>query len=175
MNLPAGIEKGFEIYVHNDNLRVFIDGKRSDYLNLSFDIRKLFINEMAHSAHVVDRLSEMGILPSKMELKFVACRYGSLNGTPDLQNTVLTPDAPNCDKIGNCPGYGIVCLIPCNLTRREYLIVSLIALGKQDKEICDSLDIAMPTCHTYKERIRDKLHLNNRVEIALWAQKLGIV
>ncbi len=175
MNLPAGIESGFEIYVHNDHLRAFINGKRIDYVDLPCETRALFVKEMMDNSKVVERLVQMGCDPEEMEMKFVGCRYGSLNETPDLVNANTLPDAPRCEKIGLCPGYGVVCIIPCNLTRQEYQVARLIALGKQDKEICSMLDIAMPTCHTYKERIREKLHLNNRVEIALWAQQLGIV
>ena len=175
MNFPAGIESGFEIYLHNSHLRVFIDGKRVNYIDLPLKTRKIFQDEMLTNTRVIKCLSEMGINQNEMEFKFVGCRYGSLNGTSDLLNEVTCPDAPRCENISNCIGYGIVCIIPCNLTRQEFIIARFIALGNQDKEICEMLSIAGTTCHTYKERIREKLHLNNRVEIALWGQRLGIV
>jgi len=176
MNLPAGIESGFEIYLSKSDVRVMIDGIRVDYLNLPEMTRAIFCAEMYASKRVIESLRMMGHShPDEMELKFVGCRYGAINETPDLVTGITIADAPNCENIGHCLGYGTVCLIPCKLTRKEYQVARFIAIGKLDKEICHLLEITLPTCRTYFVRIREKLGLNNRVEIALWAQKLGIV
>ncbi len=176
MNLPAGIESGFEIYLSKFDVRVLIDGKRIDYLDLPKITRAIFCTEMYANKRVIESLQLMGYSkPDEMELKFVGCRYGAINETPDLVTCLTIADAPNCENIGRCPGYGNVCLIPCKLTRKEYQVARFIAIGKLDKEICHLLEITLPTCRTYFVRIREKLGLNNRVEIALWAQRLGIV
>ena len=174
--IPAGIETGFNIYRYGGDVRVLVDGRKYNYADLPDGTRAIFRTEMEHGKGIVDLLTRMGC-PDKeaQELKFVGCRFGSLNQTADLNGETTHPDAPNCQKIGNCVGYGTVCLIPEGLTKREYHITRLIAEGLQDKEICNLLDIALPTLHTYMERIHGKLHLNNKVEVALWGQRNGVI
>jgi DNA-binding CsgD family transcriptional regulator len=117
--------------------------------------------------------------PDEMEETFVACRYGALNDVPDLDDGILTPDFPVCDKLETCPGFGKVCIQPegpgGKISRREYMVIILVAKGKLDKEIAATLQIELPTVRTYLNRIREKLNINNRIEIALWAQKYSIV
>lgn len=176
MKFPAGIDEGFEIYLHENHLRVLQNGKRSEYVDLPDQKRELFRKEMSEGKNVIESLRLMGCRSAEeMEITFVGCRFGAINGTPDLIAFKVIPDAPNCEKIGHCPGYGYVCRIPDNLTRKEYEVARFIGMGKLDKEICILLDIALPTERTYIERISEKLHLNNRLEIALWAQNLGII
>ncbi len=176
MNFPAGIEEGFEIYRHKGHLRVLDNGKRSDYKDLPEEKRAIFRAEMKEGVRVLESLRNMGYTDvEEMEIIFVGCRYGALNSTPDLSGSITSPDAPSCDVLKSCPGFGYVCRIPDRLTRQEYQIAVFIGKGKLDKEICDIMGISLPTCRTYFGRIHEKLHLNNRVEIALWAQNLGIV
>ena len=176
MCIPAGVEEGFNIYLHGNDVRVLIDGRRSNYIDLPIRTRAIFCAEMNQNKRVIDALIQMGCNGTEaQELKFVGCRFGGLNETPDLVNQITIPDAPDCENIGHCPGYGTVCVLPCHLTRKEYQVAQLVARGKQDKEICYRLRIALPTCRTYFARIHEKLHVNNKMEIALWAQKLGIV
>jgi DNA-binding NarL/FixJ family response regulator len=173
--MPAGIEEGIELYKHNDKIRVMVEGVRMDYHNLPEEIRSIFREEMSTDNKVMAQLKEMGISDSEeMERTFVGCRYGTLDSMPDLIGVKTYPDAPNCVSINKCQGYGIICKIPGNLTKQEYLVALYIVKGKQDKEICDSMQIAVPTLRTYMSRIHEKLNVNNRIEIALWMQNLGI-
>ncbi|MEI7424462.1 MAG: LuxR C-terminal-related transcriptional regulator [Prolixibacteraceae bacterium] len=176
MNFPAGIDEGFEIYLHEGHLRVLNNGRRSEYKDLSDEKRSIFRSEMKEGIRVMESLQLMGHSDlEEMEMIFVGCRFGTLNSAPDLEGNKTKPDAPCCDKIKECPGFGFVCRIPEHLSRQEYLISTYIGRGYLDKEICDMLNITLPTCRTHINRIHEKLHLNNRVEIALWAQNLGIV
>lgn len=176
MNFPAGIEEGFEIYLHDGHLRVLNNGKRSEYKDLPEEKRAIFRSEMKEGIRVLDSLRSMGHFDlEEMEMVFVGCRYGALNSSPDLTGSKTNPDAPSCDGLKRCPGFGYVCRIPEHLSRNEYLIAGYIGKGYLDKEICAIMEITLPTCRTYFARIHEKLHLNNRVEIALWAQNLGIV
>jgi DNA-binding CsgD family transcriptional regulator len=176
MIFPAGIESGFEIYLHGDHIRALIDGRRYEFDDLPSHIRSIFLREMAKDKSAITTLKLMGCKSIKeMLLKFVGCRYGALNGVPDLEGYKTTADAPGCGHMGLCPGYGIVCRIPDHLTRQEYQVTVYVGKGKLDKEICSILGIALPTLRTYYARIHEKLKINNRIEIALWAQNLGIV
>ncbi|MEI6567974.1 MAG: helix-turn-helix transcriptional regulator [Verrucomicrobiota bacterium] len=176
MNFPAGIDEGFEIYLHDGHLRVLNNGRRSEYKDLPEEKRAIFRSEMKEGIKVLESLRTMGHSElEEMEMVFVGCRYGALNSIPDLNGSKTSSDAPSCDKLKTCQGFGYVCRIPEHLSRNEYFIACLIGKGKLDKEICNIMEISLPTCRTYFARIHEKLHLNNRVEIALWAQNLGIV
>jgi DNA-binding CsgD family transcriptional regulator len=176
-SLPAGIENGFEIFKNSKKeLKVLIDGEQSHYTALPSATRDIFRAEMYRENVVISKLRAMGCnTEEEMELKFVACRYGSLDETPDLVNGKTHPDAPCCPLIGHCAGCGKVCILPDHLTQKEYQVVTLTAAGKLDKEIGAALKITKSTCRTYFARIHEKLHVNNRIEIALWAHRLGIL
>jgi DNA-binding NarL/FixJ family response regulator len=60
------------------------------------------------------------------------------------------------------------------LSRQEYIVIKLISQGKLDKEIAAELSIELSTVRTYLCRIREKLCINNRIEIALWAMQKGV-
>lgn len=179
---PAGLENNdIEIYVcENEDVKALCNGNSCLYLQLPELVRQPFQTQLIADKNAVLCLQQMGYNdPDLMEEKFVACRYGALNSEPDLQNNKLTPDMPVCKYITTCPGFGIVCKQPIGengmLSRREYMVLILVARGKLDKEIAIELNITIPTVRTYLNRIREKLNANNRIEIALWAQKQGIV
>lgn len=183
MKLPAGLnDNALEIYRCEDGrVRVIQNGHRNEYLELPLSLREPFQAEL-----IADKEARESIIndfrisdPDKMEEKFVGCRYGALDGTPDLQHGQLIADFPVCDKLSYCKGFGKVCKQPQGpvgkLSRREYLVVIEVAKGHLDKEIAFSLEIELPTVRTYLNRIREKLNVNNRIEIALWAQRHNIV
>jgi len=177
MNISVILENKFEIYLDTkNNLRVLKSGVPSDYTALPTETRQIFRDEMNKDHSVIVKLRQMGyILPEEMELKFVACRYGAINEKPDLVGNKTYPDAPACDFINHCPGCGKVCLLPDHLSPKEFQVVKLTALGKLDKEISTALNITKATCRTYFARIHEKLQVNNRIEIALRAHRLGIL
>jgi DNA-binding NarL/FixJ family response regulator len=54
----------------------------------------------------------------------------------------------------------------CNLSRREYEVLELLAQGYLDKEIADRLQISFTTVRSHVAHIFDKLHVRSRVEAA---------
>jgi DNA-binding CsgD family transcriptional regulator len=61
------------------------------------------------------------------------------------------------------------------LTKRELQVVALIGQDKKYKEIATELDLGYETVKTYAARIRQKLGVNTKVAVALWAQKQGLI
>jgi DNA-binding CsgD family transcriptional regulator len=178
--LPAGLEGSIEIYQSGDDLRALVNGNRMDYLELPSILREPFQAELiADQAALKCIKFEFRIADTdEIEKKFVACRYGALDSTPDLTGNKTCSDAPRCEKISSCPGFDIVCKIPHapngRLSRQEYIVIKLISQGKLDKEIASELSIEVSTVRTYLCRIREKLCMNNRIEIAFWAMQKGI-
>lgn len=56
------------------------------------------------------------------------------------------------------------------LSSREHQIVNEITLGKTNREIATTLGLAEDTVATYLRRIRTKLGLTSKLQIALWAK-----
>ncbi|THV33411.1 response regulator [Glycomyces buryatensis] len=61
------------------------------------------------------------------------------------------------------------------LTERELDVVELVARGKTNAEIAETLFVSVSTVKTHLEAIRAKLQRRNRVEIAAWAWEHGVV
>jgi NarL family two-component system response regulator LiaR len=61
-----------------------------------------------------------------------------------------------------------------SLTEREIQVIRLVAKGMSNQQIATELNIAEITVRTHVSRILDKLHLENRVQAALYALREGI-
>jgi DNA-binding CsgD family transcriptional regulator/tetratricopeptide (TPR) repeat protein len=61
------------------------------------------------------------------------------------------------------------------LTEREREVVSLIAQGKSNREIADSLVVTKRTIETHISNILYKLNLTSRAQIVVWAVERGLV
>ncbi|TLX73725.1 response regulator transcription factor [Labilibacter sediminis] len=180
--LPAGlIDNSLEIFRHSTGIRAVMNGSVSRYIELPTVLREPFQVELINDKKACSCLrNDFGIHDADMmEEQFVSCRYGALDHSPDWDGEKLRSDAPVCDKIADCKGFNIVCRVPegknGTLSRSEYLVAQLVGEGKLDKEIASTLDIEITTVRTHLSRIRDKLCVNNRVEIAFWASTKGII
>lgn len=183
MRLPAGLNNnGLEIYRDPEGrVRVIQNGNRTEYLELPLVLREPFQAELIADQDARNTLiNDLRITNAdEMEEMFVGCRYGTLDSHPDLKDGHLTHDLPVCDKMKTCPAFGKVCKQPegpgGKLSRTQYLIAIEVAKGKLDKEITEEFQIELPTVRTHLNRIREKLNVNNRIEIALWTQRHSIV
>jgi len=60
------------------------------------------------------------------------------------------------------------------LTAREREVATLIAQGKSNREIAESMTVGVKTIETYVTRILNKLGFDSRVQIATWAVEKGL-
>ncbi|MER8104662.1 response regulator transcription factor [Kitasatospora sp. NPDC094016] len=61
------------------------------------------------------------------------------------------------------------------LTERELDVARLVANGRTNQEVCADLFVSLSTVKTHLASIQAKLELRNRVEIAAWAWRCGVV
>ncbi|MGW1863881.1 response regulator transcription factor [Streptomyces collinus] len=54
------------------------------------------------------------------------------------------------------------------LTAREFMVVELVAKGLTNRQIAGQLGLSAHTVATHLDRVRDKLGLRSRTQIALW-------
>jgi DNA-binding NarL/FixJ family response regulator len=62
-----------------------------------------------------------------------------------------------------------------DLTKREHEILELVAEGKSNKEVAESLFISVKTVETHKTHILEKLGLRNTAELVKYAIKNNII
>jgi DNA-binding CsgD family transcriptional regulator len=106
--------------------------------------------------------SELGAAPLCAEIEALA-RRGRLNlGTDPATTPPPAPQPPSpLDQLG--------------LTAREQEVLALIALGRTNRQIAETLFISPKTATVHVSNILGKLGVNNRVEAATIAHRLGIV
>jgi DNA-binding NarL/FixJ family response regulator len=65
--------------------------------------------------------------------------------------------------------------LPNELTKREYEVLGLVASGKTNKELAETLFISIKTVETHKTNILEKLGLKNTTELVKYAIKNNII
>ena len=178
MNIPAGLtDNNLEVFLHNNQVKALQNGNTVNYTHLPMVMRKPFQDDLLSDIKAMECLKLVFGLKTmtEQEVQFVACRYGALDHTADYDGETLKTDAPVCKKIASCKGFGVVCKVPGHLSRSEYRVTQMVSNGLQDIEIADSLNIRISTVRTHLSRIRDKIGVNNRIEVSRWAQDKGIV
>lgn len=61
------------------------------------------------------------------------------------------------------------------LSVREKSVLSLLVRGMSDKAIATELDISLNTVKSHGVSIRNKVGLDNRTEVAMWAVRHKVV
>ena len=64
---------------------------------------------------------------------------------------------------------------PGSLTPRERELVRLVAQGLRNKEIARKLDITVGTVKIHLHNVYQKLGVDSRVALTLWAQEKGVI
>jgi DNA-binding NarL/FixJ family response regulator len=65
--------------------------------------------------------------------------------------------------------------LPNDLTKREYEVLGLVASGKTNRELAETLFISIKTVETHKSHIMEKLDLKNTTELVKYAIKNKII
>jgi DNA-binding NarL/FixJ family response regulator len=103
---------------------------------------------------------ELGAAPLRAELQALARR-----GRLDLETeAAATPAAEPPSPLD-----------PLGLTAREQEVLALVALGRTNAQIAQTLFISPKTATVHVSNILGKLGVRNRVEAATVAHRLGIV
>jgi DNA-binding CsgD family transcriptional regulator len=179
VSIPAGLEdQNIEIYLHRGEIRAIYNGQVVAFNLLPQDFIDNLSSAMMSDAQAVKTLvSKMQITePLAMLEQFVKCNFGNFDGEPDVTpDGMMIRECWDCGVRGTCPGEGKVCkrLQGKNgmLTAAETNIFFLVIEGMLDKEIASAIGCSVPTVETHLKHIREKLDVNNRIEIMGWAMQ----
>jgi DNA-binding CsgD family transcriptional regulator len=177
--LPAGLEdENVEIYLHKGELRAIYKGRVMPFKYLPAEfIDNLSAAMMADVRAMKSLIQDMLIVdPVAMLEQYVKCNFGNFDAEPDVtRDGLIIKECWDCGVRGECPGEGKVCKRLQGkegmLTGAETSIFFLVIEGKLDKEISGIMEITIPTVETHLKHIREKLAVNNRIEIMGWAMK----
>jgi DNA-binding NarL/FixJ family response regulator len=61
------------------------------------------------------------------------------------------------------------------LTKREYEVLDLLAIGLTDRDIAEKLVVSEETAKTYTKRLLKTLDVNNRLQAVLKGMRCGMV
>ena len=104
--------------------------------------------------------SELGAVPLRAEIEALA-RRGRLDLGTDAETSPQPEPASPLDALG--------------LTAREQEVLALVALGRTNGQIAETLFISPKTATVHVSNILAKLGVRNRVEAATAAHRLGMV
>ena len=144
---------------HEDDrmLRLFAAADRlsREYSLTTWSFRAQQLDDARKQAH--DRLGTKGRGEA-------AWKEGQAMTTAEALEYALGADGP--------PGEGLI--DEGLLSRREREVVAMVAAGMTSKEIAQRLFIAERTAEGHVERIRNKLGVRSRTEVATWAIEHGL-
>jgi DNA-binding CsgD family transcriptional regulator/tetratricopeptide (TPR) repeat protein len=115
------------------------------------------VEPLVRAAHAA--ASELGAVPLRAELEALARR-----GRLDLRTRVAATPAPEPPSPLQALG----------LTAREQEVLALVAIGRTNAQIAETLFISPKTATVHVSNILGKLGVRNRVEAATIAHRLGI-
>ena len=121
------------------------------------------------------RYGAQGYLPKSINSKeLLASVRGAVRGEAAITRTLggrmleefrrvskLAVDVPEKDSV--------------SLTMREQEVLNLVAQGKSNKEISQSLNVSIHTVKSHMRKILAKLHLEKRQEAVLYAKREGLI
>jgi DNA-binding NarL/FixJ family response regulator len=98
-------------------------------------------------------------------------RFPLYRRSPQTELEVPTPESSEPSPARSSSQFGD---FECPLSKRELEVVKLISTGMTNREIATKLFIAERTAEGHVERIRNKLEVRSRTEVAVWATKHGL-
>lgn len=185
MEIPGGlIDKSTEFFsvVEDFALKVSYGGKIYDFNTAPkcrLNILQLRYNNLSNKQKIA--YDNISILNNKKPLEQMAmCLYGALNNEPDIDENdkISEPEYVPCKFRGICKHEGVGCMNimvrdGIFLSRAETEVFKLVSLP--DKEIAAKLFLSVLTIQKHFKNIREKTQFANKIEMAIWATKKGII
>lgn len=176
-NLPAGlIDNGVEFYVGHNDIECLHGGRTYVWSDIPEWILERVAVDMLQNQEAMNALVAWDLTQrDEMLRQYVICRFGGFDNEPDIDSdgNIDHTEYFDCGRRGNCAHEGKLCatIKVANgfLTKQEVKVLKLVASGKLNKEIADSLSISEDTVSTHNQNIQRKLGVDNKTEMASFA------
>ncbi|WP_131535548.1 response regulator transcription factor [Pedobacter nototheniae] len=179
--LIAGlVDKAVEFFVHRNEVYCVHDGRTYVFEEIPRWIIDIVEHDMLKHEDAIKALALWENLADEDYIRqYIICRFGGIDDEPDIDTKGVVHEAEyfDCGLRGTCKHEGKLCtafkVANGYLTKMELAILKLINLP--DKIIADRLSISTETVSTHQQNIRIKTGLKSKVELAIFAQKKGII
>jgi len=179
--LIAGlVDKSVEFFVHKNEVYCLHDGFRYTFEEIPTWILDIVEADMLKHPDALKALASWENLDSEEHIRqYIICRFGGIDDEPDIdtQGQVHEAEYFDCGLRGTCRYEGKLCTAlkveNGYLTKMELEILKHLSLT--DKEIACKLNISPDTVISHQQNIRTKTGLKSKVELAIFAQKKGII
>lgn len=161
--IPGLLNNSFEFFNVNSEVKFVNNGTLKPFTDLPSSIHSLINQTIESNPEAKTILQEWHPNSEFHQLeKFISCRMGGLDFTPDITDGVLQEgEYWACPNIGNCKGQGILCKNPVynghELSSEEILLIQLSTTNKTNEAIADQLGKPLGTYHKMKKQIHEKL------------------
>jgi DNA-binding CsgD family transcriptional regulator len=176
---PGFADNNIEFFV-KDGEPVFLQG------GTMHDFGELDIEEAENLRQLLDQdkkaLRGLALLeisnPIEQLKKFVICRFGTFDMTPDIADDEIHYEYWDCGCRNICPAEGILCLAPQvhlgKLTPHELKLIGLIRSDIPNKQIADIMHVSVHTVNRECSHIAGKIGCVTKTGIAAFAGEHNI-
>jgi DNA-binding CsgD family transcriptional regulator len=179
--LIAGlIDQGVEFFVHANEVKCIHAGQVYSFEQFPEWIIKVIEEDMVKHPEALKALATWENLhQTEYVRQYIYCRFGGLDFDPDIDSNRKLSYAEyfDCGFRGVCKYEGKLCctikVSEGHLTKTEIEVLKRVALA--DKSIADELCISTDTVNSHLQNIRRKTGYSNKVELAIFATKKGII
>lgn len=175
-NLPVALMCNTEFFTKNGHVMAIHNGKTMDFFNLPEEIQQAAFKLYEQDVNGKKMLRKMGYIGmAKAFPKWLACKFGSLDGVTDFENGKLQPDFFNASCTSTtCPFRGKLCGTQSAITREDYNTLSLVVQGFSAKLIADRLNLTHAGVKSRLEVLKLRFNAVNLPSLAAKATLLGI-
>ncbi|MCI7295450.1 response regulator transcription factor [Butyricimonas virosa] len=176
-NIPAGIFIGTEVFASGEVIYAIHGGQRMQFEELPSKEKRRFLDE-----YLMDKEGQrfirdsFGIVGFESGFKkWLFCKFGSLDGDPDMVDGKVTPDVYNsaCGRT-DCPGRGKFCGVGAGLKGYEVDTLREVMAGRTMNEVADRLCVSVATVKSRMEKLKERHAVTNVVALAVMAAELGV-
>ena len=176
-NIPAGIFQGTEGFACDNVIYAIHEGQRMRFEELPSKEKRQFLDE-----YLMDKEGQrfirntFGIVGFESGFKkWLFCKFGSLDGDPDMVDGKVTPDVYNsaCGRT-DCPGRGKFCGVGAGLKGYEVDTLREVMAGRTMNEVADRLCVSVATVKSRMEKLKERHAVTNVVALAVMAAELGV-
>lgn len=175
--LPAGLFKGTEIFVEDYEIYAMYQGQCMAFENLPSMEKRAFLNEYLLDKEGQKFIKEkLGVTGFESGFKqWLYCKFGAMDGEPDLLNGKITPDKFNsaCHR-KDCPGRGVFCGQASGLKSHDVETLHEVVTGYPVKQIADHLNLSDAAVKSRIEKLKERMEVPNTAALAAKSAGLGI-
>lgn len=174
--MPGLIDDHCEVFKTGSQLMATYAGSTLLFADLPKKVLRQYQDALEADSAAKKALIEWGVPPSRWLERFVECRFGGVDHTPDLSSCgQLSPDYHDCGRRGQCPFEGRICKNPTGITKRERETLVAIAQGLPQKQVADKLGISEVTVSKHRKKLFEKTGAQCSVELAVFAHQKNYV